>query len=94
MTQAPPKHLEKHGRQLWRDITNDYEVTDAEGLAFLRLACESMDLLRKAEVQIAREGMTLPDRYGAMKPHPLLATVRDAKISMMHALRRLKLGSE
>jgi hypothetical protein len=45
--------------------------------------------MRRAEVVVKRDGMTVHDRYGGVRSHPLLATIRDARQGMTQALRLL-----
>jgi P27 family predicted phage terminase small subunit len=90
----PPKHLSAEARRLWRDILEEYEITDAAGLRYLLTACECLDAKRQAEAIVKHDGQTVTDRFGQPKPHPLLVTIRDNTAQMMLALKNLNLDLE
>jgi P27 family predicted phage terminase small subunit len=90
----PPRHLRKPGRALWAAIQGDYRVEDACGLALLTAACEARDRAEAAREEIAADGMTWRDSKGGLRPHPLLATERDARAASVAALRALGFDAE
>jgi P27 family predicted phage terminase small subunit len=87
----PPKKLSAEARDLWGSVAREFAVRDAEGLRLLLTACEALDSMRAAERQIAKDGLTCRDRYGGIRSHPLLGTVRDSRMAMLLALKRLGL---
>jgi P27 family predicted phage terminase small subunit len=93
-TSAPPRHLTAEARQLWAKLRDDYGIDDSAGLALLRAACEAFDRSQQARALIASEGLMLPDRFGAAKPHPAVAIERDSRTQLLAALRALKLSPE
>lgn len=50
--------------------------------------------LRLAQEAIQRDGMTILDRFGQRKAHPLLPAERDARSQMLAALKALNLDVE
>jgi phage terminase small subunit len=50
--------------------------------------------MRAAQAAIKEEGATGLDRFGQLKPHPLLPIERDARAAMMAALKQLNLDLE
>ena len=94
MTKRPPVTLSAEGKRLWADLIRGYSITDPAGLRLLLTACESLDLMRRAEAEVNRDGMTVKDRYGAIRGHPMLGTIRDARHAMLQALRHLNLDIE
>jgi hypothetical protein len=50
--------------------------------------------MRLAQEAIERDGMTVLDRFGQRKAHPLLPAERDARAQMLAALRALNLDVE
>lgn len=50
--------------------------------------------MRHAQEAIRAEGMTVLDRFGQRKAHPLLPAERDARAQMLAALRALNLDVE
>ena len=87
----PPRKLSREARELWREIAKEFVVDDAAGLQLLLTACEALDAMRAAEAKVAMDELTVTDRLGAPKAHPLLATIRDSRAAMLTALRRLGL---
>jgi phage terminase small subunit len=53
---APPEHLREHGAALWRDITRQYGIGDAAGLALVTMACSAFDRLQEAQAAIDKHG--------------------------------------
>ena len=90
----PPGHLAKTSRDLWRALVNDYRIDDAGGLAILTSGCEALDRATEARKQIDADGMTIVDRFGVKKGHPLLAAERDARSGFLQAMRALNLDLE
>jgi phage terminase small subunit len=89
---TPPSHLGATGKALWTSLFRDYEIGDGAGLALLRAAAEAADRAEGARLEIKRDGITVADRFGQRKPHPSIATERDARGQMIAALRALKLA--
>jgi phage terminase small subunit len=58
--------------------------------AVLLLAAQAWDRLREARAQIDREGITVNDRFGKPRAHPLLAVERDSRLALLRSLRALK----
>ena len=96
MTKAltAPEGLSREAKRLWSDICSEYCVEDSAGKRLLQTACEALDLMRKAEAAVERDGLTVKDRYGAIRGHPMLGTIRDARAAMMGAIRALGLDLE
>jgi len=87
----PPKKLSREARALWTSIMEQYCCDDAAGVRLLLTACEALDSMRAAEAQVEKDGLTVTDRLGAPKAHPLLTVIRDSRAAMLTALRRLGL---
>jgi phage terminase small subunit len=89
-----PKGLSPESRRFWKEIIEQYHVTDAGGLALLLTCCQSLDHQRNAEAIVVRDGYTIPDRSGGIKPHPMLGVIRDNRQAFLTALRHLNLDLE
>lgn len=94
MAVKAPSGLSAEARKWWRKLTAEYAITDQGGLLLLGTALEAYDRMRAAQLAIEAEGMTLADRFGQLKPHPLLAAERDARGQLISALRSLNLDVE
>jgi P27 family predicted phage terminase small subunit len=88
---APPKHLGRPEQRLWREIVDTYRFDDAAALTMLRTALESHHRARQCRERIDKDGPAILDRWGQLKPHPLLAAERDARAALLSALKALNL---
>lgn len=91
---SPPKGLSTESKALWKRLASEYSIDDDAGLLLLQTAMEARDRMRGAQEAIARDGMTIADRFGQRKAHPLLPAERDARAQMLAALRALNLDVE
>jgi hypothetical protein len=69
----PPKHLLKGGKQLWLDITYEYQL-ESHQIELLRLLCETLDRLELCRKQLKTDGLFSVNRFGEIKPHCALRT--------------------
>lgn len=90
----PPDHLGEHGREFWRAVAEEYEITDAAGLALLTTAAECLDRMRRAQAAIAILGEVVLDRYKSPKLNPACGLEKDARNGFIAALRALNLDIE
>jgi hypothetical protein len=90
----PPKHLKKHGRQAFETLQAPYGITDEAGVMICTKFAELADELADFDRQIAKEGSTFRDRFGGIKPHPLLAARRDTRSAQLQLLKALNLDLE
>lgn len=90
----PPKHLSQEARRWWRRITDEYAIEDEAGRLLLQTALEAFDRMRRAGERINVDGDAVEDRFGQVKPHPLLNAERDARSQMLMALKQLNLDIE
>lgn len=65
----PPTELSRRSRAIWQAVLADYDLHAAE-LELLRCALVSLDRADEAGEVIARDGVTVLDRYGTPKSHP------------------------
>src|SRR5947209_8274618 len=90
----PPDYLSAEAKALWRKICFEYDILDSAGLTLVESVASSFDVWQKSQKQISKEGITTKDRWGALKAHPAIAIMRDAKSAMLRALRELHLDDE
>jgi hypothetical protein len=89
-----PGHLSAEARKIWAEILAEYLITDAAGLRILRVALESFDRAQAARGAIDRDGMTVADKFGQIKPHPLLPIERDSRAAFLAGLKALNFDIE
>jgi hypothetical protein len=90
MDQIPrsPAGLAAPGRRLWRAVHAKYSLSGPE-VEVLAAACHFADRADAAAEVLKADGMTTADRYGTVRPHPMLAEERNARLSMARLLRQL-----
>ena len=89
-----PKNLSREGKNLWRKIQGEYQITDEAGLLILATACEAFDRMRLSQEILKKEGMATTDRFGQAKAHPMTTVERDSRTAMLAALKQLNLDIE
>ena len=90
---SPPARLSREARAWWRKISTDFDLDDA-GLLILASALECLDTVREAQEQVKRDGITIKDRFGQLKPHPATLVEANAKAGMLRAFKALNLDLE
>lgn len=91
---AAPKALSIEAKGWWTRLIAEYEIRDEAGFLILQSGLESFDRMRGAQTQIKRDGATFQDRFGQVKAHPMLPVERDARASLLSALKALNLDLE
>jgi len=87
---APPPGLGEAGARLWKSVHDDFEITDAGGLAMLHQICSAADRVAEYAATIARDGTTVRTASG-LKDHPLLRHELAAQSFIVRSLHRLGL---
>lgn len=85
----PPGHLSKAAKALWRALHAEWNIPDAGSIAILVSALESYDRCQLARRTLAADGLTIRDKFGQVKVHPLCSVVRDAEAGFRAALRQI-----
>jgi hypothetical protein len=91
--QQPPRALGKHGTDLWRNITDEYNISDAGGIEILALICQALDRAEEMAAAIDRDGPTITIR-GVLREHPLLKGELANRAFITRNLQRLGLNIE
>ena len=94
MGKIAPSHLSPEAKKIWKKLVTEYGISDAGGLEILRAGLENFDRAEKARANIDKVGLLVKDRFGAIKPHPLIACERDARAGYLQALKQLCLDVE
>lgn len=90
----PPKNLSRAGKQLWKQITTQFQIDDAGGLKILEVSLMALDRAEACRAVIDSEGLTQLDRFDQPKPHALLSTGRDCRAQFLAGIRQLSLDLE
>lgn len=94
MKNSAPKHLSRAAKAWYRSLTDEYGIEDQAGKLLLQTALEAFDRMKAAAKRINADGDAVEDRFGQVKPHPLLNAERDARSQMLAALKQLNLDLE
>ena len=86
-----PSHLSKESKRLWTEIVKEYVFDDAASLSVLQTALDARDRLTECRERINTEGLTITDRFGQVRPHPLLSEERDARSGVLQGFKMLGL---
>jgi hypothetical protein len=85
---ASPKGLTPRSRRLWRAILDDYELSDAEQTV-LENGLRMLDRAGEAAAIVSAEGLTVVDRYGGTRAHPMLDAEVRCRREFAAAVRQL-----
>jgi phage terminase small subunit len=85
----PPDHLSPAMQAWWRQVMAEHDL-DPHRLFLLQLAAEAYDRAQGARETLAREGISVPGKYGP-RQHPAVVVERDAKTQFARLVRDLKL---
>lgn len=93
-TPSPPKGLSREACRWWRRLSGEYEIGDDAGRLILATALEAFDRMREAQAILAADGLSIKDRFGQVKAHPICVVERDSRAQMLAALKALNLDIE
>jgi hypothetical protein len=66
----PPGHLSHTMKEFWTHVHSVQNLTERERLILVK-AAEAFDSSERCRKQIAKDWMTITDRWGEKNPHPL-----------------------
>jgi P27 family predicted phage terminase small subunit len=89
-----PKNLSQAAKKLWQKIQGEYQITDSGGLSILTTTLEAWDRMKQCEQTLENEGLTVIDRFGQQKTHPLCTVERDSRSQFLQGLKALNLDLE
>lgn len=90
MKHKVPGHLRPETRKWIRQIVDDFDLESHHFRVLVRTA-EAWDRGEEAREAIAKDGITIADRYGVPKAHPAVGIERDARIHFFRGIRELAL---
>ena len=89
-----PSGLSRMAGKRWKHYCREYGIVDAGGLSILETGLKALDLDKKCCETVEKDGLMVKDRFGVLKPHGLLPTIRDARSQWLNALKMLNLDLE
>lgn len=88
-----PEYLSKNSKDFFNKIIKEYSLEEHH-IKTLILACECLDRIEEARLQIETDGAYFEDRFQKPKPHPALKTEEQNKIIFTRLIRELGLDIE
>ncbi len=88
-----PKDLQP-ATQKWVNYCMKSWNIDQHYERILILAAQAWDRCQQARGEIQKDGITIKDRYSAIKVHPAVAIERDSRLAFARLIRELQLDSE
>lgn len=88
---APPSHFEDIEKSLWRDVTGKFGF-DAASLALLSTSLDAHARARNCRDRIDIDGPVTADRWGQLRPHPLLPAEAQARAAFLAGWKSLGLN--
>lgn len=89
---APPSWLDKTGKAYWKKYVSQVDTSTAHARDLLARFCDAHSTYRQAAEQVKKEGITVTNFNGAIRPHPAVG-IRDKATSIINKLSGL-LGLE
>ena len=85
--------LGPRGRQLWKHVTGDYELSAPETELLIE-ACRTADLCEQLQHLVDQDGLTSIGSKGQTRANPLLAELRAARLVFLRVLASLDLPDD
>ena len=86
---GPPRDLDKTAKQAWRDLVKLHGHLTPQDAPLLRVYAMAVSTFRRAEEQLAKEGLTVQTQRGFGK-HPCATISHEARQTIIRSLRELK----
>lgn len=90
-----PRHLSKckGAVSIWQQVAGDYELEERH-LRLLELACTQYARAEACRERLDKDGLTVADRWGQLKEHPLRAAEKQHSEAFRLLMRELGLDIE
>lgn len=91
MKSRPPSGLKAPGRAFWKKAMSETVFEESHDLARLKMACSLLDEIADDETRVKKDGRYVEDRYGSLREHPGVKSVRDNRTLFCRIIRELAL---
>lgn len=85
-----PESLSTAAKKLWKEVVSDF-VLEPHHERLLEKALVQWDRSEQAKKALATEGLTVLDRFGQLREHPLVGVERQATLAYLRIMRELGL---
>jgi hypothetical protein len=89
----PPAGLKAKGKALFRAVIEEYDLR-ADEMALLASACRQVDEIGDMERILRKAPTMIPGSRGQMRPHPLLAELRQHRLALAKLLAQLDFSTD
>ena len=89
---TPPAHLDAVERQLFVQLTSEFEINDGGSISLLTTAMEAHQRARRARERINSEGETTTDRFGQLRMSQLITIESRARNDDLRSMKMINLG--
>ena len=86
-----PSHLSPKSKKLWNQLTREWDFHPLQ-LEILQCGLENLDLAKICMGRIYKDGLVV-EAGKFSKPHPLLRTLKEAKMIFLRSTQQLKFES-
>ncbi len=86
---TPPRDLDKTAKAAWRDLVKLHDHLTPQDAPLLRVYVMAVSTFRRAEDQLAKDGLTVKTQRGFGK-HPAATIAHEARQTIIRSLRELK----
>ena len=90
----PPEHLSAEAQALWRRLYRTYAIDLEASLLLLSSLAEAWDRARSCRVALAGQPLTITDKHGGVRMHPLVVEERQSREQVARLARVLRIHSE
>jgi phage terminase small subunit len=91
---AAPRHLSSDARGLWRQLYATYQIDLPASVLLLTTLVEAWDRARACRVALADLPMTITDKHGGVRMHPLIVEERNCREQVARLARVLRIHIE
>lgn len=88
------KDVRPEAKKEAKRLIDEYGIDDVGGILYIRTFADAYTTELNAQDIINKEGLTITDRFGQIKSHPLCSVLRDARSQKLAALKALNLDLE
>ena len=92
--QKAPAHLSKESKDIWNLTVFEYHIPERAQLEILKVSLEALDRAQACRKQIKKDGMTVKDRTGGIKAHPLIVAEQTNRAAFLRGIKDLNLDYE
>ena len=92
MTKKQPKGISRQAAKIWKEIQQEYQIEDSQGIELLNEYARSWDEAQDARAYISEHGaVVLNPTTGVHRANPACSVLKEATSRMLRCLQQLQL---